>query len=116
MKRLLFVLLLGSLFVGSAWAEKGSIECVKGNCDGWSVWYERNSLFDKIAVYHFENNTGTTAFKILVNVNFYDNFGVYLGRITYKLDGPIHQQFPFKGSFPEKSYKVTCDIYWSDKY
>lgn len=110
---------LSLMISATAYAESGAIECTGGNPAGWRVWYEKAALQPvdgDIITVHFENETGITAFKILATVNFYNIFDEYLGRAEWKQDGPIHKYFVPNIKVPHGTSKMTCDIYWKDKY
>lgn len=115
MKRVVYyVLLLLLLCGGKVFAESGDIECTSGNYEGWHVWYERQSMGpNEPARFHFENETGITAFNVYVIVNFFDYFDKHLHRLQYRTSGPIHKYAIFAGYIPEKASKITCEVYWS---
>jgi hypothetical protein len=114
MRKIILVIAL-LILPNIVYAEKGDIPCVNGTCEGWHAWYEKNA-FKNDVIFHFDNNTGVTAFNITVIVNMYDYFDNYLGRIEKKVAGPIHKFINLGGTVHKDTSKMTCDIYWSETY
>lgn len=116
MKRWILCFFFSLVIIGTASADfKKKIECTHGNYEGWEVWYEKEG-FEGTAIFHFENKTGVTAFNVRVFVTFFDSTGKYLWRIKAESEGPIHSYIEFRRIFPNRARKLTCEIYWTDKW
>jgi len=100
----------------SSFAFKDEIECTHGNPEGWKVWVERTSMQAGEGTFCFENETGHSAFRVHVIVNFMDYFGKFLDRVEKK-KSPVHneQRIKLKGAIPPKTDKFTCEVYWKEK-
>lgn len=116
MKSFLLVLIILFVFSSFSWAGREEIPCVNGYCDGWQILLERVNSFDNNPIFHFYNNSGITAFKVMAIINCYDYNDRYLGRITVNRPGPIHKFIDFRGKLPQNTSKMTAEIYYSDTY
>jgi len=93
-------------------AERGTLDCVNGECAGWEATYE---AYDNKYQFLFKNISGKAAFNIKILINTYDYFNEYLGRLEFKLEGPIYERIPYRAIVHPKTSKVTYDIYWSER-
>jgi hypothetical protein len=112
MKKLIAAALFILILASSVFAESGTLQCDKGECEGWEAIYEG---YGNKYQFLFKNVSGKAAFNIKVLINTFDYFGEYLGRLEFKLEGPIYERIPYKATVHPKTSKITYDIYWSDR-
>ncbi len=95
-------------------ALRRDVRCVSAGCEGWSAWYEYKSASDKTLYFHFDNHTGIAAFKVITIINYYDQFGGFVGRAEKRTAGPINRFVIYQAAIPDGARDITAEIYWSD--
>lgn len=97
-------------------ASRKELECRAGQCEDWAAEYKGSFSDGWPVTVLLKNKSGKSAFNVKVILNCYDYFDDFLGRVEFKVEGPIHEKYWHQIYPPSGAESADFEIYWIDKY